>query len=157
DGAVRLWRVRTRQPIGRPLSVGGKHVVVSFSPLRRQLASADARGVHLWDLTQPHPSGVPLLGHPVAVISLAFSPSGTAIAAGGSDGAVHLWDAATRQQTQAPLSGQAGAITSVAFSPDGKTLATASDNGSVWLWDLATGQPIGSLIRANTGRVNSVA
>src|SRR5205085_1673767 len=79
------------------------------------------------------------------VRSMAFSPDGKTLAAGGNDhragrdDQVWLWDLAdpTRPvRLGQPLTGAAGFVDAVAFSPDGKTLAAASWDGKVWLWNL---------------------
>ena len=83
------------------------------------------------------PGGSPVLIRPTGTVtSVAFSPDGTTLAAGSTDGTVRLWDMATHRQITT-LTGPTGAVNSVAFSPDGKTLATGSADHTVRLWDVA--------------------
>jgi serine/threonine protein kinase len=76
--------------------------------------------------------------------SLAFSPSGSALAI--ADGAgICLWDiAAHRCTVKFPVA------RSVVFSPDGTTLAAVgggdADRGTVRLWDVATGKRTATLV-----------
>ena len=58
----------------------------------------------------------------VAFTSLAFSPDGKRLAAGGVDGLGHVWDAATGKLLRV-LRGHSTNLHSLAFSPDGKKLA----------------------------------
>jgi WD40 repeat protein len=55
--------------------------------------------------------------------SLAFTPDGTSLVTGGSDGTVNFWDVVSGQQ-RLSLSGLAGATKTLAFTPNGRTLIT---------------------------------
>ena len=91
-----------------------------------------------------------LEGHTGDVNSVSFSPDGTTLASGSSDGKVKLWDVATGTNI-ATLHGHWTPVTSVSFSPDGTTLASAADydvffgDGEVKLWDVATRENIATL------------
>ena len=101
------------------------------------------------------PGAAVLTSHGGAVDSVAFSPGGTTLATGNTDGTVQLWDVATRRQTNT-LTGPTGPVNAVAFSPDGTTLATGNADGTIRLWDVATRRQIATLA-GPTGAVNSVA
>ena len=69
--------------------------------------------------------------------TVAFSPDGKQIAAGGFDAAVGVWEIAPWKQVTS-LTGHQGPVSGVAFSADGAWLATASTDASVLLWDTQT-------------------
>lgn len=75
-----------------------------------------------------------------SVGAVAFSPDGSVLASGDSDGRVRLWEVSTGRELHR-LSRHTDSVQSLAFSPDGQTLASGGDN-SVWLWELRTGQPL---------------
>jgi WD40 repeat protein len=64
---------------------------------------------------------------------MAFSPSGTLLALGRSDGNVRLVDTTTGLPV-AELKGHTASVTSLAFSEDGRWLTTASSDGTIRLW-----------------------
>jgi serine/threonine protein kinase/WD40 repeat protein len=111
---------------------------VLFSPDGRWLAVGEAaprirlldraRGEERAPLELPPPAD--------AITTLAFSPDGRLLAAGGGvlDHDVHVWDLVAG--TELRLSGHSGWVAALAFSPDGNTLASASADQTVRLWDV---------------------
>ena len=96
-----------------------------------------ARAVNPCGCPSSFPGGFPVLIRPTGTVnSVAFSPGGTTLAAGSTDGTVRLWDMATHRQITT-LTGPTGAVNSIAFSPEGKTLATGNADHTVRLWDVA--------------------
>ncbi len=70
--------------------------------------------------------------------SLAFSPDGSILAGGGSDGRVRLWDVASGSYKDTPERHR-GKVLAMAFSADGATLATTGgEDKRIRLWDVAT-------------------
>lgn len=83
------------------------------------------------------PLGGPVTVAEGVVVSLAFSPDGSLLAAGDFKSAavstIRLVDVATRQTVGEPLAGLAAV--SPSFSPDGTTMATSSLSNTL-LWNL---------------------
>ncbi len=87
--------------------------------------------------------------------SVAFSPDGSTVLTGDSDGTVRLWDAGSGGEIGC-LEGHGGLVRSVAFSPDGSTVLTGGDDGMARLWDVDLGAEIDRL-EGHRGSVMSVA
>lgn len=67
--------------------------------------------------------------------AVAFSPDGTRLAIGHSDGSVRIHQAG--RETPVVLPGHAYGVTAVSWSPDGSALVSTSGDGLVRLWDVA--------------------
>ena len=76
-----------------------------------------------------------------SALSLAFSPNGKTLAAGGDDGAVRFWDVDSRKLENS-LTAEPGWIPGMAFSPDGRTFVFRDPEGMLQTWDLAGGEPV---------------
>jgi eukaryotic-like serine/threonine-protein kinase len=78
-------------------------------------------------------------GHVGNVTAVGWSPDGTMLASGASDGAVRLGTrtGAAVAWNEVPIGSHDDAVWSVAFAADGGVLATASGDGSVRIWDVA--------------------
>jgi WD40 repeat protein len=88
-----------------------------------------------------------LLGHTAEVTSLAFSPDGKTLAAGGGNaqfGEVRLWDVASGKRTRT-LSGHTQTVTCVVYSRDGKTLVSTGGQTPGKFWDTASGKNVATL------------
>jgi WD40 repeat protein len=80
------------------------------------------------------------------VYALAWSPTGTMLISGGSDGMLRWWDV---ERGECVLTRQAhqGTIQSLKTSPDGHSLASCGGDGAITIWDLASGEHLHTLRR----------
>jgi WD40 repeat protein len=137
---------------------------VSFNPQGTILAAGGPGGrIRLWGVA----TGAALAGFPQAdpgaVRSVALSPDGALLAAGGDLAeddlrpAIQLWDVAQRRPVGRPLAGHQKAAYTLVFSPDGKTLASGSYDDTVILWDVATRRMRGRPLTYHAGTVFALA
>jgi WD40 repeat protein len=156
DGLVKLWDIKTKEIIGKPLVGHTKGFLegvfdVEFSPDGKVLASGGFDNIiRLWNINQ---LGEPFLnksltGYSTNIFSVEFSPDGKTLVSGGEDATIRLWDVKTGQALGEPLTTHQASVFSVGFSPDGKTLISGSDDNIIRFWDVETRK----LITTQTGR-----
>src|SRR5260221_11150703 len=76
--------------------------------------------------------------HDRLVLALAWSPDGTSIVSGSSDGSMHIWEATNGRNTftyRDPSKWYAWAC-SLAWSPDGTCIASGGDDKTVQIWQV---------------------
>jgi WD40 repeat protein/energy-coupling factor transporter ATP-binding protein EcfA2 len=86
------------------------------------------------------PTVTRILGPPGVMESIAFTPNGRVMAAGGEDSTIRLWNVAALGRPVPlgpPLRGDTNTVFSVAFSPNGRTLASGSEDRTVRLWNVS--------------------
>ena len=135
---------------------------MAFSPDGAALATVwSDHSLKLWQITPLIPlsgekteeSIATFTGHTARINSVVFSPDGTMLASGASNGTVRVWDVETETNI-ATLIGHTNWVYSVAFSPDSRTLASGSSDETIKLWDIEAGKNITTL---QGHRVESVA
>ncbi|MGH3773979.1 MAG: WD40 repeat domain-containing protein, partial [Pseudonocardiaceae bacterium] len=89
------------------------------------------------------------------VQAVAWSPDGTRLLTGGTDGIIRVWDATTAELLH-QLTGHTGGVHAVAWSPDGTRLLTGGTDSTVRVWDATTAELLHQLT-GHTGGVQAVA
>jgi WD40 repeat protein/tRNA A-37 threonylcarbamoyl transferase component Bud32 len=107
-----------------------------------------------WQTSSGEPVGA-LHGPPDGIVSVACSPDGAWIAAGGLAGVIHLWDARTGAELPG-LKGHTSYVASLAFGPDGRYLVSGSADDTVKVWDLMQRAEVASFV-ADAVVVDAVA
>jgi WD40 repeat protein len=156
DGTARLWDVASGawRELRHTAGDGNYVYNLAFSPDGTRLATASyetAPTLKLWDVA----SGAELrtIDGTGELWSVAWSPDGAWIAAGGEDGLAHIWDATSGDELMTMR--HQLAVKFVAFSPDGTWLATAGDDKMVKVWDAQDGRELFAL--PHPAGVSSVA
>ena len=140
DGTIRIWDMPgfVQRQVITPTPSTSKLRTAVWNPTADELAAPDAPGgtIRVWDGA----TGTALrelTGTAGPVYGLAYSPDGSRIASGGSDGKVRLWNASDGSPTGIVAAGDY--VGAVAWSPTGDRIAVAGYNGAGGIWDVATG------------------
>lgn len=149
-GEVFLWNLatRTKSRVGaanRPITA------LTFFPTSHKLAFTTAdRSVAIFDRQTGQTTHMNVSGHTGYLRSLAVSPDGRTLAAGGGmyDGNISLWNLDDGRQLRILQPNDPTDVTTLLFSPDGQTLATVTAYSDMLrLWDVTSGRLIGTPIR----------
>jgi WD40 repeat protein len=135
-----VWDLKTGKRIRS--YQGGSPTALAMTLDGRRLATASQEGgsIHLWDDTSEQETAtIAGNGRSRGYLSLAFSPDGKTLLAGGFDDKLRLFDVATAKETK-QLEGHEASITAVAFSFDGKLAASGDLTGRIRLWDVVKGK-----------------
>lgn len=90
-----------------------------------------------------------------SILSVAFSPNGTVLAAGTDTGEIRLWRVSDGMLL-ATFSGHTDWIWGLTFSPDGTYLASGSSDQTLRLWDITSEQCI-HILRGHRHRIRGIA
>ncbi|MCK8678414.1 nSTAND1 domain-containing NTPase [Streptomyces lichenis] len=176
-GSIHLWNTSDpTAPVALPplTGLGTNMYSVVFSRDGATMATAGARArvkggvsgtVQLWSVagTSLQPlGGAVRAAKTSAVKSVAFHPSGRALAVGSDDGSVAIWDISRPRRMTSPVSAAAGtkAVGQLAFSPDGRLLAAGGADNLVRLWSTADPREpavAGEAIDGSSSYINAVA
>jgi WD40 repeat protein len=127
---------------------------IAWSPDGKQAALATSTGLYLMDWADQQ--NLLYIKTNSVVVSTAFSPNGTLVASGESDGLVRLWDPVTGAEV-AELSGHLfKPVRQVVFSADGTRLASVSDDKTVRVWDVAQGVMVSPVLERTQGFTGAV-
>ncbi|MCO1577896.1 hypothetical protein M8C13_19260 [Crossiella sp. SN42] len=126
DGLTQLWQVDRPGRAPRVL---------------RGVASGEGTETQTWrfgDASRGQGRGTAVLHSTTAsrLMSIAFSPDGTVLATGGTQGGAQLWRVSDGTPLGAPLPVEDGPVWRVQFNNQGTVLATAG-NDAVLLWNVA--------------------
>jgi WD40 repeat protein len=155
EGTIRVWDLASGlEQQARPHP---RVAAVAFSSDGKRLASGDRNGlVHLWDDWNPLPLAV-LDGRLTSVESLAFSPDGQWLLAGGAgvSGTIERWRVSDAE-LDGTLEGHGQPVKALVFSEDGGSLASADAGGKIRLWRVRDWKEE-VLLAAHRGEVVSLA
>lgn len=135
SGQVRLWDAANGANFGFLQEHSSAVESVAFMDFLIASGSLDGE-VRLWDMIAGDEQA-PLVdsNNLTPVASVAFSPDGTLLAAGGGN-TIRLWDVEAGT-VQAVLETESSEITSLSFRPDGMELIYGGADPAVWVWNLA--------------------
>jgi len=146
DGTIRVWNLRTAEPL-RVLGPGRHRLgSVAIDPDGRYLVSGFGNGeILLWE---PESGAVvrSFHGHTSSVTGMAIAEHTGALITSSRDKTARLW---TMENSEADrvLTGHTSGVMSVAITPDGKRAITGGALGDLTLrvWDLDSGAEIQAL------------
>lgn len=146
DKTLKLWDIKSGNIIRTFTGHGGYPVSVSFSRDGKKAASVsedfgDESSLRIWDVN----TGKQLINvhNLYDFCKVNFSPDGTCVLTGSSDGKLKIWDAATGQLLKefpghSDANGIEKTISSAYFTPDGRRIISSAWDKKIKLWDLAT-------------------
>jgi WD40 repeat protein len=148
QGAVRLWDIKRRQPVGDIMRTPSAVHGVAFSPSGALLAVTDtSRTVFFWDVAGRRQLE-PLNLSQAAILSVAFSPDGRLLALGSGQldrGLVNKVNIDAQNklilvdvESRRPLGEiqRSWPVFGISFSPDSKHLASAGGLDAARIWSI---------------------
>ncbi|MFB7721617.1 WD40 repeat domain-containing protein [Nocardia sp. NPDC056100] len=150
-GFIQFWNITDPakpQQVGMPLATGTTGVTaLAYSPDGRTLAFSGAKGIALWNVTEPEvpalitdelsvtsttcrvrSSEFPCTGQP---LDFTFTADGRNLLAAGVGGEILTWSLPPSM-----LTGHAGSMSTPHFDISGDRMTTQSSDGRITVWDL---------------------
>lgn len=106
----------------------------AFSPNGKFLAVAHNLVVDVYDLETGQPVQ-PFTGHEATVWSVAYTPDGSRLLAGGGDGKIRVWDVASRQERPYFGSTSRQAVAGITPLPDSRRIIVRHEGGATGVWN----------------------
>jgi WD40 repeat protein len=141
DQTVRLWNAASGKQ-ERTFQQSGPLFAVAFNSNNQFVAAGATPIIKVWDAATGNE--VRSFNNSInnqrtpTIYSLAFSPDGSVLAAGGDNNEIRLWESATAQP-RTTLLGHASVVNALQFNSDGQWLASGGEDGSARFWQTATG------------------
>jgi WD40 repeat protein len=112
---------------------------MAFSPRADRIATLGNDGLlQFWDIHNGDELFSKQINNSGGYIT--YSPDGTLLAAGISDGSILILDVLSGRIELPPLTGHTSWFNEIAFSPDGKALASLNNDGTFRIWEPITGE-----------------
>merc|ERR1712012_305145 len=114
---------------------------LDFGPKNRLASVSSDRLIKLWNWDSKAKKFVedeksPLKHHTYAVNEVRFSPQGTMLVSGSTDGTAVIWDLATCTVLCSFMQPSRLGVRCCRFSPDASMLVTSGDDDSACIWSL---------------------
>jgi WD40 repeat protein len=164
NNIIRIWDVNTGKEKLNHTEHRGEINSVEFSPTGDLLASGgkywNSGSILIYNISKQ--SEVSSLAwsdsYGAWPLSLAFSPDGTMLVAGGRENNntknIRVWDVTdegVKEKEYSPITNQLEEIKSVSFSLNNKVLASGSSDGTLKWWNTSTGAPLYSFPEETIG------
>ena len=143
DATARVWNTRTGEPVQTLMAEAGPVTDVAIDPSGERAVTGTIRGtVILWSTeTGERITELPTPGLR-SIQTVAFSPSGEMVAAGGGGGA-RIWTVRGRPSTH--FRDHRRTVFSIEFARDGRAVASSDIDGTARVWDSRTGRSLAVL------------
>lgn len=143
DKTARLWDAVSGQTLQEWTDHPDPVAAVAFLPQGQHALTASGKTLRLWEIktgtllkTLPSAAGI--------LRTLAVSPDGRTVIAGGDDHQVSIWDLDSGQLVHC-LKGHEQSILTVVFAPDGQRAASSGEDGQILLWNIPGQRSLGPI------------
>lgn len=152
DGTVRVWDIETGRELWMPKDAGAPAWAAAYSHDGEALALTDGEEVLLYRVSTREKVARLRCGQELT--SIAFSPRGNTLAAGGLEGEISVWDVPSWERRARWSSGR-GAVRSLCFLPEGRNIVSGSIPGTTAIWEVESGKRL-SVLGDMNGIVHAV-